>query len=80
MAVHQSNSSEVFYHPSESFINRQLLNVDEVLMRVNRTLDALPKLFTCQFDSEFGCGELGVVTDLDSEREYCGKHFREVSQ
>lgn len=51
--------------------------LDRLIQRVDRII---PKFTCCEFDDEFGCGELGVVFDLESEREYCRKHFRQVSR
>jgi len=33
----------------------------------------------CEFD-HYLCGAKATVTDLESERRFCGKHFREVSR
>lgn len=52
--------------------------LDQHIGRVERII--LPKLHCCEFEDEFGCGELGVVTDLESERQYCRKHFQAVSR
>lgn len=51
--------------------------LDRLIRRVDRI--APPKFTCCEFDDEFGCGELGVVTEIESEREYCVKHFRSIN-
>jgi hypothetical protein len=33
----------------------------------------------CEFDDEFGCGAIATVGELDSERELCVRHFRQVN-
>jgi len=49
---------------------------------IDRLISRVPVLPLCTYESdehEYRCGERAVVTEIDSEREYCGRHFREVS-
>lgn len=67
-----SNLPSPISHPFSSFIDEQSRLIDALL--------AAPRPQTCEFeDEDFGCGHVAVVTDIDSERELCGKHFRQVS-
>ncbi|MCU1338819.1 MAG: hypothetical protein JWO19_4400 [Bryobacterales bacterium] len=68
---HTALSSLGFQQPFSSFLESQLRSIDRML--------GAPTLHCCEFEDEFGCGALGTITDLESEREYCAKHFRNVS-
>jgi len=48
------------------------------IRRIERVL-SLAELHCCEFEDEFGCGAVATVSDLESEREYCPRHFRNVS-
>jgi hypothetical protein len=52
--------------------------LDQHIQKISRIV--LPKLHCCEFEDEFGCGELGVVTEIESEKEYCRKHFKVVAR
>ena len=69
------NEPEVF---SPGFQQVLTACLDREIERVSRIL-AESNLHCCEFDDEFGCGAIATVTDLESEREYCPKHFRCVS-
>jgi hypothetical protein len=65
-----SNLSPALSPFFSAFLDSQVELIDRILA---------PKLHCCEFEDEFGCGELGVVTEIESEREYCPRHFRQVS-
>jgi hypothetical protein len=74
MAVHQSTPpldpvfSQVFDNP----VGRELRRVDSIL--------AESHLGTCEYEDDFyGCGALATVTEVESERDYCLRHFRAIN-
>jgi hypothetical protein len=74
MAAHQSTPSlhPLFSQILDSWCGQQVALVDRILSR--------NQLRCCEFDNdEFGCGALGTITHLESERELCAKHYSEVS-
>lgn len=63
-----------FQQAMDSWFAREIARVDRVM--------AAHSLGSCQFEDdryEFPCGKPATVSDLDSERDLCARHFEEVS-
>ncbi|HTS59194.1 MAG TPA: hypothetical protein VMH03_16740 [Terriglobales bacterium] len=74
MAVHHSTPP---LHPVFS----QLL--DNLVERQLRQFDSIPAeshLGICEYEDDFfGCGAVATVTELESERDYCLRHFLAIN-
>lgn len=53
--------------------------VENLLQLVTLSLELENQPSPCEYD-HYLCGAEVTVTDLESERQYCGKHFREVNR
>ena len=49
-------------------------SIDRLISRIQKGFPS-----TCEYD-HYLCGAESVVSDLESERNYCAKHFREVNR
>jgi hypothetical protein len=75
MAVHHSTPP---FHPAfsqflENLVGNEIRQMDSIV--------AASHLGRCEYeDYFFGCGAQAVVTDLESERNFCLKHFWAINQ
>jgi hypothetical protein len=65
--------------PADTFFSRILKVVDSSF-----ALPALPLIVQCSHEDNWGeaegvqCSDPGTVHDLESEREFCARHFRQL--
>jgi len=74
VAAHQHT---LLFHPGfqqvfDGALGQQIRRIERVLSEA--------ELDCCEFEDEVGCGAVATVSDLESEREYCPRHFRVVSR
>jgi hypothetical protein len=80
MAAPNSNANDLFALTGlprllDALIGNEIRRVDQLL--------AQPRFAACEYQPDgqaFPCGRKAVVTALDSERDYCLEHFREVEE
>jgi hypothetical protein len=74
MAVHHSTSQlhPLFSQLLDNLLERKIRRVDSML--------AVSHLATCEYEDDFfGCGAVATVTEVESERDYCLRHFRSIN-
>lgn len=74
MAVHHSTSPlhPLFSQLLDNLVARQIRKVDSILAEAH--------LSTCEYEDDlYGCGAVATVTEVDSERDYCLRHFRSIN-
>ena len=70
MAVHHSTP------PLNPAFSQLLDNPAQPQSRCVDSVLAKSHLGTCEYEDDFvGCGAVATVTELDSQREYCLRHF-----
>ncbi|HZQ20706.1 MAG TPA: hypothetical protein VFA90_18595 [Terriglobales bacterium] len=75
MAVHHSTPQfqPLFSQVLDNLVGREIRRVDSILAEAH--------LMPCEYEDErnpFGCGLVAIVTDLESQRDYCLQHFRSI--
>jgi hypothetical protein len=74
MAVHQSSPSlhSFFSQLLDNVVGHEIRRVDSIL--------AESHLRTCEYEDDyFRCGAIATVTEVESERDYCLRHFGEIN-
>ena len=74
MAVHQSTPSldPLFSHLLGSVVGREIRRVNSFLA------ESQPE--TCEYEDDFfDCGAVATVTEVESERHFCLRHFRSIN-
>jgi hypothetical protein len=74
MAVHHSTSQlhPLFSQLLDNLVAREIRRVDSFL--------AESHLGGCEYEDEcYGCGVAATVTEVESERDYCLRHFRAIN-
>jgi hypothetical protein len=74
MAVHHSIafSSPLFSQLLDNLVGTEVRRLHSIL--------AESHLRTCEYEDDFfGCGAVATVTEVESERDYCLRHFRAIN-
>ena len=74
MAVHHSTSQlhPLFSQLLGSVVGREIRQVGSILA------ESRPE--TCEYEDDFfGCGAVATVTEVESERHYCLRHFLTIN-
>jgi hypothetical protein len=74
MAIHHSTPQlhPLFSQLLDNLAGRQIRRADSILAEAH--------LGTCEYEDDFfGCGAVATVTEVESERHYCLRHFRGIN-